>query len=162
MKRTIQLTIIFVVTFGLVSCGIVSQKTSAAEIPEQSTFKENFSIGDIIEAHTDLLVEGPRTLSGMEAGPREPFVQCQEYMVVQVDDDNAADLMQAIQADIQGELTSSGANILGGGADFQPDAIAYFSQNYSDGEFYGAITVWAVKGPENNLNIIVLLTETSN
>ena len=85
MNRKVQLLIVVISVFGLVSCGIVSRKTSSGEISsDQSKFKQNFSIGAILEAHKELLIEGPRALSGMEAGPREPFIQSQEYMTIQV------------------------------------------------------------------------------
>jgi hypothetical protein len=129
--------------------------------PDQSKFKENFSIGTIIEDHQELLIDGPRTLSGMEAGPREPFVQRQEHMAIQIDHDNITALMNSIQSDVEEFLSNSGATIVGtGGSDAYADPIAYFSYNYREGPFYGVVNVWGIRGEETDLIIIAQITES--
>lgn len=160
MKRTVQLNIIFLVTFGLASCGIVGRQTGPRETPEQSKFKENFSIGTIIEAHEDLLIEAPRALSGMESGPREPFIQSQEYITMQVEQENIAVLMQIIQSDIQDVIIDSGAQQVGSGGSSRFDEIANFSYSYREGSIYGVVNVWGVRGEETDLVIIVQITES--
>ncbi len=162
MKRIARLLVFVITAFGLVGCGIVGRNTSSGErLPDQSKFKENFSIGAIIETHQELLIEGPRALSGMEAGPREPFVQRQEHMTIQIDHDNITALMNSIQSDVEESLSTSGAIIVGtGGTDAQADPIAYFSYNYREGPFYGVVNVWGIRGEETALIIIVQITES--
>ena len=87
MKRMVHFLMFIIAALGLTSCGIVGRNISSVErSADQSKFKENFSIGTIIEDHAELLIDGPRALSGMEAGPREPFVQRHETMTIQIDD----------------------------------------------------------------------------
>ena len=157
MIRTAQLLIVMMVIFGLISCGTRSKETS----PEQSTFKEDFSIGLIIESHKDLLIEGSLALSGMEAGPREPFVQSHETMTIQVDSRNATTLFESIRSDVVETLSNSGATIVGsGGMDAQADPSAYFSYDYSEGPFYGVINIWGLQGEDTNFVIISQITES--
>ena len=163
MKFIVRILIVAMTTLGLGSCGFIGTDINSGEIsPDQSKFKQDFSIGPIIEAHQELLIGGPRALSGMEAGPREPFIQSQEYITVGVDRNNASVLMQAIQSDIQDALITSGATILGGGGDFQPESIAYFSHSYREGKFYGVINIWGIRGEGTTLIIIVEITESMN
>jgi hypothetical protein len=162
MKRPALLFTVVLTALGLVSCGIVSRQTSRG----QSTFKENFSIGPVVEAHKELLLEGPRKLSGTEFGPREPFTQYQEEMTVQIDPVNINALMEAIKFDIEEAITSGGAEILGqgGGAspgsENNPDGVTNFSFSYSEDDFYGVIHVWGVRGDCTNFHIIALITES--
>jgi hypothetical protein len=162
MNKIARTLIFVIIAFALAGCGIVGiNRTSGETPPEQSKFKENFSIGTIIEGHQELLIDGPRTLSGMEAGPRVPFVQRQEQMSIQIDDDNITALMNSIQSDIEETLRYSGATIVGdGGSDGYSDPIAYFSYSYSEYPFYGVIDVWAIRGEETDLIIIVQITES--
>jgi len=162
MNRIARILISVIIAFGLVGCGIVGRNVSDEErIPDQSQFKENFSIGTIIEDHQELLIDGPRTLSGMEAGPREPFVQRHEYMTIQIDQGNITTLLNSIQSDVEEALSNSGANIVGtGGTDAYADPIAYLSYSYNDGPLYGVIDVWAIRGEKMDLIIIAQITES--
>ena len=156
--------LIFVITtLVLAGCGIVGRNVSSREIlPDQSKFKENFSIGEIVENHHELLIDGPRTLSGTEAGPREPFVQRKEIMTIQIDRDNITTLLNSILADVEESLSNSGTTIVGiGGTDATADPIAYFSFGYRDEPFYGVIDVWGGRGEGNDLVIIVQITESA-
>jgi hypothetical protein len=163
MKRITILLTVIMIAFGLVSCGIVSRETSK----EQSTFKQNFSIGPIVEAHKELLLDSPRTLSGMEAGPPEPFIQYQEEMIVQIDPTNIPAFMEAIKFDVQEAITSSGAEYLGQGggyspgSDINPADVTHFSFDYSEDGFYGVIHIWGVRGSGTNYHLIGLITESS-
>ncbi|MCJ7702786.1 MAG: hypothetical protein MUO62_14480 [Anaerolineales bacterium] len=137
MKKSIQILILIATAYSLVSCGISRKITSGETTQEKSSFKESFSIGSIIEAHQDLLINGPRTLSGMEAGPREPFVQSHEYMTIQVDSDETTILFESITSDVEEALSNSGATIIGhGGNDAQLNPVGYFSYSYSEGPIY--------------------------
>jgi hypothetical protein len=154
--------LIFIITFSLVGCGIVSREISREETsPEQSTFKQNYSIGPIIKANQELLLEGPLALSGSEAGPREPFIQSQEQMVVQIDSANTSHLLAAIQSETEEAIRSSGATIVGSsGRDIKPDPIAHFSYSYSEGPFYGVINVWGLQSEGNTLILLSEITES--
>ena len=161
MKKLIIISFVIVSIFSLTGCGITARKTSTEEIHQQSTFKQNFSIGTIIEAHEDLLIEGPRALSGMEAGPPEPFEQSHEYMNIQVVDENITPLLEEIQTDTEKALRDSNTEIVGtSGSDSQADPISYFSYNYRDGQFYGTINVWSVRGEGEQLILIAQITES--
>jgi hypothetical protein len=162
MKRLTWLLIGISIVIGLTGCSIISREISTAEtLPEQSTFKQTYAIGSVVEAHTDLLLEGPRTVSGSEAGTRTPFVQSQEIMTLQIEQENVTALMRAIQSDVQDILSNSGATITGSsGFDGQADPIAYFSYNYREGPFYGVINVWGVRGIDTQLTLISEITES--
>ena len=126
-------------------------------------FKQNFSLGNLLEEHHELLLDGPRESRGMEVGPREPFMQIQEEMVIQVDPDNAVALLELIQSDIEEMISSSGATIVGiGNWEIQPESTAYFSYSYSEGSIFGVINLWGVRGEGNTLVLIVQITERQN
>ena len=162
MERITQLLII-IIAFSLVGCGIVSREISREETsPEQSTFKQSYSIGSIIKANQELLLEGPLAVSGSEAGPREPFIQSQEEMVVQVDSVNTSPLLAAIQSETEEAIRNSGATIVGSsGRDIKTDPIAHFSYSYSEGPFYGVINIWGLQGEGNTLIILSEITESN-
>jgi hypothetical protein len=164
MKKAARLLIGVILALGLVSCGVVGKAISGREtLPEQSNFKQAYSIGAIVETHKDLLLEGPRTLSGTQAGPRVPFVQSQENMIIQVDQENATTLIESIRSDIEETLLSSGATIVGsGGYDGQADPLAYFSYSYREGPFYGVINIWGVQGEDTQFMLISEITESLN
>lgn len=157
MKRITSLITIIITILGFTSCGIVNKETPQ----DQSNFKQNYSIGSLIEAHQDLLMEGPRTLSGYEAGPPEPFIQGQEEMILQVDSSNMPLLLEALQSDIIEALSSSEATIQGSsGSDLKPDPVAHFSYSYREGPFYGVVNIWGLQGEGNTLIIISEITES--
>jgi hypothetical protein len=163
MKKIVFIVLVSITIFGLVGCGMVSREISREETsPEQSTFKQNYSIGPIIKANQELLLEGPLALSGSEAGPREPFIQSQEEMVVQEDSANTSPLLVAIQSETEEAIRSSGATIVGSsGRDIEPDPIAHFSYSYSEGPFYGVINIWGLQGEGNTLIILSEITESN-
>ena len=162
MKKTTLIITILLAGFGLGSCGITSRQSSQ-DTHQQSEFKQTFSLGTIVEDHQDLLLDGPRLASGMEAGPRDPFIQIQEEMVIQVNPENAAALIEIIQSDIEENLSKSGASIIGkGNWEIQPEPTAYFSYNYTQDSFFGVINVWGVRGEGNTLVLIVQITEYDN
>ncbi len=164
MGKIARSLIVIITTFGLVSCGIVSREVTSAEPSlDQSTFKKNFSIGSIVQAHEELLTEGPRSLSGMETGPLEPFVQSHEFMILQVDSDKLTTLMGSIQSGIEETLSNGDAKVTGsGGFDGEADPIAYFSYSYTEGPFYGVIDVWGVLGEDTQFVLISQITESMN
>jgi hypothetical protein len=142
---------------GFVGCGIANRET----FKQQSTLKQNFSIGPLIEAHQDLLMEGPRALSGMEVGPPEPFTQSHEYMTIEIDSNSTIALMESLRSDITKAINASGATIVGSSSsDFQANPIAYFSFDYREGSFYGMINVWGLRGEGTAFTIISQITES--
>ena len=162
MKNITIFITILITLFGLGSCGIVSRESSQV-VQEQSDFKQTFSLGTIVENHHELLLEGPHVSSGMEAGPREEFMQIQEEMVIQVDPDNTAALLELIQSDIEELISSSGATIVGiGNWEIQPEPTAYFSYNYTQDSIFGVINVWGVRGEGNTFVLIVQITESQS
>ena len=162
--RATQLLSVGLLTLVLVSCGIVTKVTKGRALsPEQSTFKVNYSIGPIVESHQDLLLEGPRTLSGSQVGPRAPFVQNQEVMILNIDQDDSSRLMQAIQSDIQRTIENGPGTIVGGeGSNGLADPIAHFSYSYREGIFYGAVDVWGILGEQDQFILISQITESKN
>lgn len=157
MKRTILLMTLMITLGSLFGCEVVRQESSS----DQSRFKQNFSLGSIVINHSELLLEGPLASSGMEAGPRAPFTQSQEYMTVPISPENTTALLTSIQSDMQDSLSEYGANILGSsGNDKLANPIAYFSINYSEGSFYGTVNIWGVRGEGNTLILISEITES--
>ena len=142
---------------GLAGCGSVGDETPAS----LSAFKESFALASIVEANEGYLLPGPRVLSGTEAGPREPFIQSQEAMTIQVDPTNISPFMEAIISDINEAITSSGAEYLGWGGGFSPDpsAMKHFSISYGEDGLYGVINVWGIPGEGTNYHLITLITE---
>ncbi len=62
MKKAARLLVGVILALELVSCGVVGKAISGGgPLLEQSIFKQTYSIGAIVEAHQDLLLEGPRT-----------------------------------------------------------------------------------------------------
>jgi hypothetical protein len=157
MKKSFQLLIFAFIFLGLASCGIASQKRSQ----QQSTFKQNYSIGLFIEKHQDLLMEGSRALSGMETGPNEPFIQSNEYTTFQIASDNTSALMEALRTDIVETINVNGATIVGSsGSDSQADPVAHFSYSYKEAPFYGVVNVWGIRGEGSTFTIISQITES--
>ena len=162
MKRFTFSTIILIGIVLLTGC------TNAADEPSRA-FYANFSIGEIVHQNKDFLLDeavdssggllpGSRIVTGSEAGPREPFIQRYEEINFQIEEGDQAEFMLALKTDIEREIIERGADVKGFG---QGGGIGseYFSFDYSYDQVYGTIHVWAVRGPEPNMNIIVLLTE---
>ena len=132
-------------------------------------FYTSFSIGEIVAKNDSYLLDssqelssrllpGSRILNGMEAGPREPFIQKYEEINIQINEANLTPFLVAVKEDIEKAITDSGATIQGYGQGGGTDS-EYFSYDYAYDQVYGTIHVWAVRGPGGNMNIIVLLTE---
>lgn len=92
-----------------------------------------------------------------------PFVQSQENIMIQVDQENANTLIEAIRSDVEENLNNSGAIIMGsGGYGGQADPLAYFSYSYREGPFYGVINIWGVQGENTKFILISEITESMN
>ena len=156
MKRTGLFFALIIVIGGLVGCRIASRENTG----EQSAFKQDFSLGAMVARHPELLLEGSLAASGVEAGPRAPFTQSQEYMVIQVEPANLMPLLTALQSDLEETLSTSGSTVLGYSGEMQPDPIAYLSYQYSEGPFYGTVNLWGLRGQGNTLTLISEITES--
>jgi hypothetical protein len=158
MKKS-HFTVIIIITAICLSSCLVKRD----QIPQtQSTFKEGFSIGPIVETNKGYLLDGPLPLSGMQAGPIEPFIQSQEEMIVQIDPMVATDFMKIIKSDVEESINASGANIVGKGGGVLVDSsdILFFSFSYTQDSFYGVINIWGVRGDADKLLIIAQITES--
>ena len=75
MKKTMFILVLFILNIGLSGCG--------SETPSQSSFKDDFTIGTIVEDNSQFLIPGTRELSGHEYGATErPFTQKQEEIAL--------------------------------------------------------------------------------
>ena len=144
-------------TMTLIGILLLTGCANSTEEPKREFYK-NFSIGEIVEQNADYLIESSRVLGGSESGPPEPFVQRYEEISLQIDEANQAAFMLAMKTDIEKAIAGSGAEVQGYGKGGGTGS-EYFSFDYRYDQVYGTIHVWAVKGPESNVNIIVLLTE---
>ena len=158
MKRKLFVIALLIVFCSVGGCGTENRA-------EQSAFKATFSLGSIVDANEQFLLPGPRASSGSEAGPSEPFTQSSEVMIVQVDSTNAVAFVEAVQSGIQESLTSSHAELLGGGGSASQDPTGHlsdpvrFSFSYREGEVFGTINVWGVPGQGSSLILIVTIVE---
>jgi hypothetical protein len=151
MKKTAIVFILLVLSISLFGCG--------SETPPQSTFKDDFTIGTIVEENSKLLISGPRQLSGSEYGSSEqPFTQKQEEITFQIESTELSDFFTAIQAGIDESITSSGASIVGHGTGGITDTS--FSVQYLQDQSYGTIYVWGVRGEGTNYFLIMIITES--
>lgn len=159
MKQKLFVITLFIMIYSLAGCGTESRT-------EQSAFKTAFSLGSIVEANQQLLLPGPRTSSGSEAGPTEPFAQASEVMTVYIDATNVLAFMEAVQSGIQESIVRSGAELLGGGGSASGDptgalsAPVHFSFSYREGEVFGSINVWGVPGAGSSLSLILTIVES--
>ena len=151
MKKTVFVFTMFIVVFILVGCGGAS--------PSQSTFKTNFSLGSIVEANQQYLLDETRVTSGSEVGPRELFTQQHEEMIIQIDSTNISAFMEALRMEIEQELVSNTARVVGRESNGLEN-LEYFSFNYSEGPIYGIINVWGVRGEGTTFTLIMLITES--
>lgn len=152
MKRLLLISIFLVLNVSLLGCG--SESTL-----QQSTFKSNFSLSTVVEANKEYLLEETRVMSGAEVGPREPFVQSHEEIMIQIDPANISSFFQAVRLDISQSLTDNNANILGQEVNGDQN-IAFFSYSYGENDLYGTITVWGVRGEGTNFYFITIITES--
>jgi hypothetical protein len=151
------LRFVYPIIFIFISSGLYACGGSSGE--ESSRFFKTFTIGEIVEANKQYLSDSPRTLSGSEAGPPEPFLQRHEEMIVQIDPADLPEFIDAMKIDVAEAITSSGATVQGteyGGL----ETIELFGYSYQADSFYGVITIWSVQGEGTDLHIIVMITES--
>jgi len=152
MKRLLLFSIFLALSVSLLGCG--SKSTL-----QQSTFKSNFSLNTVVEANKEYLLEETRVMSGAEVGPREPFVQNHEEIMIQIDPANISPFFQAVRLGVSQSLTDNKANILGQEVNGNQD-IAFFSYSYREDDLYGTITVWGVRGEGTTFYLITIITES--
>lgn len=150
MKKLLPTLVLLILSFSLLGCG---NKT----LP-QSTFKDNFTIGTIVEGNTQYLIPESRQAFSSEYGESEqPFSQKQEEMTLQIEAVNIPKFFTAVRSDIEETLVESGASIVGQGTDGVTGSS--FSIQYQQNQVYGTIFVWGVRGEETTYTLIVLITE---
>jgi len=137
---------------ALVGCG-------RADGPANSAFYSSFSIGKIVEANSSYLSTGASTVSGAEAGMREPFLQRQEAISIPIEAGNAAAFMAAIESSVEEAILSSGAQIEGRGSGGSEAAPGYFWLAYRQDAARGTIHVWGMPGEEGRMSVVALITE---
>ena len=152
MKKPFLIFIFLILSANLFGC---DSKVTL----QQSTFKSRFSLNAIVEANREYLLEETRVISGAEVGPREPFVQSHEEIMVQIDPAKISSFFQAVRLDVSQSLTDSNANVLGQEVNGNQD-IGFFSYSYSENDLYGTITVWGVRGEGTNFYLITIITES--
>ena len=143
--------VLLLTVVNLLGCG------KTAQVPQQSTFKANFSLNSVIEKNKHFLQEETRYSSGAESGFKEPFLQSHEEMTVQIDPRKVPDFMAAVRSDIEKVLIDSDASILG--SESESNGVGHFSLSYRENEITGTIQVWGIPGKNTNFIIIVLITE---
>jgi hypothetical protein len=129
----------------------------------QSAFKGSFSLASLVEKNQGLLLPGSSwTASGTESGHFEPFTQSQEESVLQVDSAHTQALWEALQAGIQDEITRQGGEIVGSGESHsdQANEPSHFSYSYQEGQFFGVINLWGVRGEGDTFVVITQITES--
>ncbi len=149
MQKSILVLVLLILSASLSGCG--------SEVPSQSTFKENFTIGVIIEDNAQYLIPGSHELHGSEYGPPEPFTQKQEEIVFQIEPADLPVFLTAIRSGIDEAIINSGASIVGRGSGGGTDTS--FSIQYRANEAYGVINVWGIRGEGTTYTLIVLITE---
>ena len=153
MKTLFQLSMLCFLVFSLTGCG-----SSAKDNPRsQSAFKENFSIGTIVEDNAQYLIPGSRQLVGLESGPPEPFTQKQEEMLIHIEPAYLPTFITALRSGIEEAIIDSGASIDGhaqGGV-----TGTSFSISYRENDIYGVINIWGAPGDGTDYFILMLITE---
>jgi len=152
MKKTFLFTLL-TLGIGLFGCG--------SEVSSQSTIKEDFTIGTIVEDNAQYLIPGSRELFSSEYGAsEEPFTQKQEEMTLQIDPADLPVFVAAVQAGIDESIINSGASIVGRGSGGLTGTS--FSVQYREDQTYGVINVWGVRGEGTNFFLIVSITESKS
>ena len=149
MKKLILVFSLLILSTSLFGCG--------NEAPSQSMFKENFTIGTIVEGNTQYLIPGSRVLFGAEYGSPVPFTQKQEEITLQVEPADLPVFLAAIRSGIEESIINSGASSVGHGSGSVTGTS--FSIQYRENEIYGVINVWGIPGEGTAYTLIVLITE---
>ena len=149
MQKSILIFSLLILSAGLFGC--------ESEVPSQSAFKENFTIGAIVEDNAQYLIPSSRQLFGSEYGEPEPFTQKQEEIVLQIEPTDLPAFLTAVQSGVEEAILNSGASIVGRGKGGIIDTS--FSIQYRADEIYGVINVWGMRGEGMTYTLIVLITE---
>jgi len=147
---------LWVLVLILAGCGNTEKDNSKS----QSTFRENFSIGTIVDDNAQYLLPGSRLLSGSEAGqPMSlvPFEQRQEEITLQIDPADLPAFLTSIQSGIDESITNSGATVIGRGSGGVTGTS--FSISYREDDLYGVINIWGAQGEGTNYYLLMIITE---
>jgi hypothetical protein len=150
MKKA-SILVLLILSINLSGCG--------SEASSQSTFKDNFTIGAIVEDNVQYLIPESRELFSSEYGEADqPFMQKQEEIALKIDSADVTAFTAAIRSGIEKSIINSGASIVGHGSGGVTGTS--FSIQYRENEVYGIINVWGVRGEGTNFFLIVLITES--
>lgn len=131
---------------------------------QRSKFFSTYSTAKIVEKNKDLLLPGPRELSGIESGPAEFPFQRHEEMTIDISGESLPQFMTAIRSAIEDTLASTGARIEGGSYGSRDpsslDDVEYFILRYATDGNNGIVNVWGVRGAGTTYHLIVLITES--
>lgn len=151
MKKIVLTLTLLILSISLFGC--------RSKAPSQSTFKADFSLNSLVEANKEYLLEDTRVSSGAEVGPREPFVQNHEELIVQIDPADVSQFLQEMRSEVSMSLANHGASVLGQEVNGNKD-VGFFSYSYSENDVYGTITLWGVRGEGTNFFLIAIITES--
>ena len=151
MKKTFVVLALLVLIFSLFGC--------VSETTPQNTFKDDFTIGTIVEENAEYLLPESRELFSSEYGAvDEPFTQKQEELAFQINPEDISAFVAAIQSGTEKSIIDSGASIVGRGSGGVTGTS--FSVQYRKDQTYGVINVWGVRGEGTDFFLIVLVTES--
>ncbi|HEY5729094.1 MAG TPA: hypothetical protein VLA72_04015 [Anaerolineales bacterium] len=156
MKNVLKNLTIWILVLILAGCG----STENDNPKSQSTFRENFSIGTVVDDNSQYLLPESRALSGSESGPPMPLVpfeQRQEEMSLQIAPADLPAFLTAVQFGIDEAITNSGATIVGRGSGGVTGTS--FSISYREDDFYGVINIWGAQGEGTNYYLLMIITE---
>jgi len=152
MKKSFFILSLLILSASLFGC------TSEAA-PSQSTFKDNFTIGAIVEDNAQYLLPESRELFSSEYGEvDQPFTQKQEEIALNIDPADITAFTVAIQSGIEESIIDSGASIVGHGSGGLTGTS--FSIQYRQDQIFGVVNVWGVRGEGTSFFLIVLVTES--
>ena len=156
MKHIAKGLTLWVLVLILSGCGNTKNTSSKS----QSTFRENFSIGTIVEGSSQYLIPGSRVLFGSESGqpmPLVPFEQKQEEMTLQIDPAELPAFITSVRSEIEESIINSGATIVEHGSGGVTGTS--FSISYREDDLYGVINIWGAQGEGTNYYLLMFITE---
>lgn len=156
MKHVAKSLTLWVLVLILTGCGSIEKNNSKS----QSTFRENFSIGTIVEDNSQYLIPGSRVLFGSESGqpmPLVPFEQRQEEMTLQIDPAELPAFIASVRSGIEESIVNSGARVIGRGSGGVTGTS--FSISYREDDLYGVINIWGAQGEGTNYYLLMIITE---
>lgn len=154
MKNIAIIVLIGAAIWGLNSCGFT---INSKDTPE-STFLAEFSLGPVIEGQTELLIARNDLSSSSVADRTAGFYQKEETAEVQIEPENISPFIFAVRSEIEDNLQSWGAEIVGSGVGGLQKAPGYSIRYTLDGK-NGVVNLFGVQGDGTNFYLLMLITE---